>query len=105
LPSYQTDIDVLPFPLGKGKVVQFLQEDLGLDPARVVVAGDAGNDKQMFETGYKGILLVNARAELKTTACAPWHYHSQLPAARGVLDGLRAFGFIEEGKRNEGVDS
>jgi hydroxymethylpyrimidine pyrophosphatase-like HAD family hydrolase len=105
LPSYQTDIDVLPFPLGKGTVVQFLQEDLGLDPARVVVAGDAGNDKQMFETGYKGILPANAHAELKTVACAPRHYHSHLPAARGVLDGLKFFGFIEEGKRNDGVDS
>ena len=96
LPSYQTYIDVLPLPLGKGKVVQFLQQELRLDPARVVVAGDAGNDLQMFETGYQGILPVNARAELKTAACAPWHYHSPLPAARGVLDGLKAFGFIEE---------
>jgi len=98
LPSYQRYIDVLPSPLGKGKVVQFLQVELGLDAARVVVAGDAGNDLQMFETGYKGILPVNAREELKTAACAPWHYHSQLPAARGVLDGLKFFGLIEEGK-------
>ncbi len=76
LPSYQRYIDVLPLPLGKGKVVQFLQEALRLNPPRVVVAGDAGNDLQMFETGYQGILPVNAREELKTAACAPWHYHS-----------------------------
>ncbi len=25
----------------------------------------------------------------------PWHYHSSHPAARGVFDGLRHFGFIE----------
>jgi hydroxymethylpyrimidine pyrophosphatase-like HAD family hydrolase len=98
LPSYQTYIDVLPLPLGKGRVVMFVQQELGLDPDRVVVAGDAGNDLQMFETGYKGILPVNAREELRTAACAPWHYHSSLPAARGVLDGLKFFGFIEEGK-------
>ncbi len=84
LPSYQTYIDVLPLPLGKGRVVQFLRQELGLDPARVVVAGDAGNDLQMFETGYQGILPVNARQELKTAACASWHYHSPLPAARGA---------------------
>ena len=96
LPSYQTYIDILPSPLGKGKVVQFLQKELDMAPARVVVAGDAGNDLQMFETGYKGILPSNAREELKIAACAPWHYHSPLPAARGVLDGLKFFGFIEE---------
>lgn len=96
LPSYQRYIDVLPLPLGKGKAVQFLQRELGLDPARVVVAGDAGNDLQMFETGYKGILPANAWEELKTAAFAPWNYHSPLPAARGILDGLKYFGFVKE---------
>lgn len=96
LPSYQKYIDVIPQPLGKGKVVQFLQQELGLDSDRVVVAGDAGNDRQMFCTGFKGILPSNALDELKNAACSPWHYQSLFPAARGVLDGLRYFGFIEE---------
>lgn len=74
-------------PLGKGKGVQFLQRELGLDPAGVVVAGDADNDLQMFETGYKGILPVNAWEELKTAACAPWHYLNHLLAARGFSTG------------------
>jgi hydroxymethylpyrimidine pyrophosphatase-like HAD family hydrolase len=95
LPSYQRYIDVLPLPLGKGKVVQFLQRELGMDPARVVVAGDAGNDRQMFETNFKGILPSNARPELQAFARASWHYHSPYPAARGVLDGLEYFGLIE----------
>jgi hydroxymethylpyrimidine pyrophosphatase-like HAD family hydrolase len=94
LPSYQRYIDVLPLSLGKGKVVQFLQRELGLDPARVVVAGDAGNDRQMFDAEFKGILPANARPELQAFACASWHYHSPFPAARGVLDGLEYFGLI-----------
>jgi len=96
LPSYQRYIDVIPLPLGKGKVVQFLQQELGLDSERVIVAGDAGNDRQMFATGFKGILPSNALDELKNAACSPWHYQSPFPAARGVLDGLKYFGFIEE---------
>ena len=74
-------------PLGEGKGVRFLQRELGLDPAGVVVAGDADNDLQMFETGYKGILPVNAWEELKTAACAPWHYLNHLLAARGFSTG------------------
>jgi len=61
-----------------------------------VIAGDSGNDRQMFETEYKGIVPVNALEELKVLARQLWHYHSPLPAARGVLDGLRHFGFSSE---------
>ena len=89
---------MLPAPLGKGKVVQFLQQELDLDPARVVVAGDAGNDLEMFETGFQGILPVNALEELRSAACQPWHYHSPLLAGRGVIDGLLHFGFIRQEK-------
>lgn len=95
--SYGEYIDVLPGPVGKGSVVRFLQQALGLDPRRVVVAGDAGNDRQMFEIGFQGIIPVNALDELKTAASQPWHYHSPQPAARGVLDGLEHFGFIQSG--------
>ena len=92
--SYNTYIDVMPSQLGKGNAVRFLQKQLGLTPEHVAVAGDSGNDRQMFETGYKGIVPVNALDELKTLASKPWHYHSPYPAARGVLDGLRHFGFM-----------
>lgn len=94
--SYDTYIDVLPLNLGKGNAVRFLQQRLGLDPAQVAVAGDSGNDRQMFETEYKGIVPVNALEELKVLASQSWHYHSPYPAARGVLDGLRHFGFTPD---------
>lgn len=93
--SYDTYIDVLPLPLGKGQAVSFLQRHLGLESDQVVVAGDAGNDRQMFEAGFKGIVPCNALDELKILACQPWHYHSPHPAAQGVLDGLQRFGFAD----------
>ncbi len=96
LPSYSEFIDVLPAALGKGNVARFLQRELGLDPDRVVVAGDSGNDCLMFETDFKGILPANALDELKVAAGRPWHYYSPFPAARGVLDGLCHFGFVKQ---------
>jgi hydroxymethylpyrimidine pyrophosphatase-like HAD family hydrolase len=92
--SYGEYIDVLPNPMGKGKAVEFLQRELGIKSERVVVAGDSGNDREMFETGFKGIVPANALDELKAVARHPWHYQSPLPAGLGVLDGLCHFGFI-----------
>jgi mannosylfructose-6-phosphate phosphatase len=98
LPSYGEYIDVLPGPLGKGKAVEFLQKELGLAPERVVVAGDSGNDREMFETEFRGILPVNALDELKAIARPPRHYMSTLPGGRGVLDGLCHFGYVARRK-------
>lgn len=92
--SYTTYIDVLPAVLGKGRAVGFLREQLAYSPDQVVVAGDAGNDRQMFETEFRGIVPANALDELKALARQPWHYHSPRPVARGVIDGLFHFGFI-----------
>lgn len=95
LASYGEYIDVLPNPLGKGKAVEFLQAELGFQPDQVVVAGDSGNDREMLETRFNGIVPANALEELKAIAGEPRHYLSPLPAARGVLDGLCHFGFLE----------
>ena len=87
-------LDVLPRSLGKGQAALFLQRELGLAPEDVLIAGDDGNDKVMFQTGLRGIVPANAAAELKAVAVESWHYHSPYPAGRGVLDGLRHFGLI-----------
>jgi hydroxymethylpyrimidine pyrophosphatase-like HAD family hydrolase len=75
--------------------VRFLQAELGLPADRVVVAGDSGNDREMFAAGFRGILPSNALDELKAAAVEPWHYRSPLPFALGVVDGLRHFGYLE----------
>ena len=95
LPSGKAFIDIVPEHLGKGKSIEFLQNELNLRKNNIVVAGDSGNDRQMFEFGYKGILPVNALEELKNIANEKWHYHSKQPVALGVIEGLEYFKFIE----------
>jgi hydroxymethylpyrimidine pyrophosphatase-like HAD family hydrolase len=92
-------IDVLPHCLGKGQAALFLQRELHLPPEDVIVAGDDGNDKVMFQTGLKGIAPCNAADELKAVASESWHYHSPYPAGRGVIDGLKYFGLIDVARR------
>jgi sucrose-phosphate synthase len=90
-------VDVLPEPVGKGGAARFLQQKLGLDMPRVMVAGDGGNDVELFATNFQGVVPANALEELKAVAREPWHYHSPLPVARGVLDGLIHFGLLTSG--------
>ena len=94
LPSHGAYIDVLPEGFGKGDAVRFLQQELKVPRDRVVVAGDSGNDREMFETDFPGIIVGNAHEELIALADVDRHYHSPLPAGRGVLDGLRYFGLV-----------
>lgn len=95
VPSQDRFVDVFPAGFGKGELTRFLQHRLGVEPERTVVAGDSGNDREMFETGFRGIVPGNALEELKRAADKPWHYHSPRPAAGGVIDGLQYFGLVE----------
>lgn len=85
-------VDILPEAGGKGAAVSRLTMLLGADPARVVVAGDTGNDREMFRVpGIRGIVVANAHPELTAMAakyrdCVHW---AQAPYAAGVTEGCR----------------
>ena len=92
--SHRRYIDVLPTGVGKGDAVTFLQSELSVDRDRVVVAGDSGNDCELFEAGFPGVVVANAQEEILACIREPFHYRSGLPGARGVLDGLEHFGLV-----------
>lgn len=92
------DLDILPASSGKGKAIRFLVEHEGLDPERVVVAGDTGNDASMFLEFEKGVVVANAKPELLELArdlgegrvyCARQQY------AAGVEEGLEHYGVLD----------
>lgn len=92
--SSDRDLDVLPEMADKGRALTWLCEELGIGLDEVVVAGDTGNDRAMFELdGVRGILPGNALPELVSLAQArSGMVLTQGMAARGVIDGLRQFG-------------
>jgi hydroxymethylpyrimidine pyrophosphatase-like HAD family hydrolase len=93
-PCYGQYIDVFPEGMNKGLAARFIQSRLGFPDGRTVVAGDSGNDRTLILSGLPAILPSNSLEELRLIATAPHHHHSRLPAARGVLDGLRHFGHL-----------
>lgn len=89
-------LDIIPAAAGKGKAIRFLIGHLHLTPRQVIVAGDSGNDRSMFEEFAQGIIVANAQPELKRwaeTSGAPAYLARQSFAA-GVEEGLRHFGVL-----------
>jgi mannosylfructose-6-phosphate phosphatase len=85
--SSKRDLDVLPAGADKGTAVAFLARTWNLAPENVIVCGNSGNDRSMFEHGFRGIVVSNAHHVLRRLKGANI-YHAERPFAAGVVEGL-----------------
>jgi hydroxymethylpyrimidine pyrophosphatase-like HAD family hydrolase len=92
--SGASDFDVIPAAAGKDKATQWVVGKLGFDPARVIVAGDSGNDLAMFHTARMAIAVGNARPELLERADPNRTFFATEPHALGLIEGLKHWGVI-----------
>ena len=94
--SSSRDLDIIPAAAGKGNAIRYLLEHLELDPDRLIVAGDSGNDLSMFEAFPCGIVVANAQPELHILreAADSEHFFATAKCAGGVAEGLRHFGLL-----------
>lgn len=91
--SGDKNLDLIPVNAGKGQAADYLRARLDFRPERVLVAGDSGNDREMFRAPFKGIVVGNADADLKALT-GPHIYHARASHAAGVLEGLRFWGAL-----------
>lgn len=89
--SSNRDLDILPANADKGNALIWLCRKLGYGLDEVVVAGDTGNDSDMFALdGVRGILPANARNELRERFAGRDHvFEAAGREADGVIQGLR----------------
>lgn len=85
--SSNRDLDVLPAGVNKGSAARHAIECLRVRRDRVIACGDSANDLSMFRHGFRGVVVSNAHAELRTLDSASTH-QSDRPFADGVLDGI-----------------
>lgn len=90
------DLDIIPTAAGKGKAIRFLLNFLEIEAGKVIVAGDSGNDRTMFEEFNYGIIVANAQPELKALPdrAEDNHYRAGERYAAGVVEGLHHFGVL-----------
>jgi sucrose-6F-phosphate phosphohydrolase len=86
--SSNRDLDILPAATNKGTAAMYLARRWGIDRRCVIVAGDSGNDLEMFIAGFRGIVVANAQSELRRLHGANV-YHAKAKFAAGVLEGLQ----------------
>jgi len=87
------NLDLIPKNADKGLAVVDLRQLLNLPSERVVVAGDSGNDVDMFLHNFKGIVVGNADEDLKTLSGTNI-YQAKADYADGVLEGLHFWGVV-----------
>jgi sucrose-6F-phosphate phosphohydrolase len=91
--SGSKNLDIIPASAGKGGVIDYLHRSLNIAAKQVAVAGDSGNDTEMFIAPYCGIVVGNADNDLRRLNGAHIYKANNLYAA-GVLEGLRYWGVI-----------
>lgn len=88
-------LDVIPACAGKGKALAWLCAQLQIPLSEAAVAGDTGNDADMFLLpGVHGIVVENALPELRAAVAGCQAYLAAAAMADGVIEGLQALGVL-----------
>ena len=95
--SASKDLDLLPINGDKGLAVRFLRSKWAIEPQQTVVCGDSGNDIALFRGEERGIIVGNAKPELRqwyTANQTDYRYLAQATHAGGIIEGLQKFNFL-----------
>lgn len=85
------DVDILPEGGGKGEALRYVIGKFAEERARVLVAGDSGNDLDMLMLGYPSVIVSNARPELLEAEDHETLFRASRPCAGGILEAWMHF--------------
>jgi sucrose-phosphate synthase len=88
-------LDVVPVRAGSGMSVRHLLYKWGFAPENVLVAGDSGNDEEMLKGRTLGVVVGNYSPELEKLRKWPRIYFAQATHARGILEGIEYYKFLD----------
>ncbi|ANU26443.1 HAD-IIB family hydrolase [Planococcus versutus] len=85
------DVDILPMESGKGQALQYILDKYQLNNAKLLVAGDSGNDIEMLTMGFPSVIVGNAQAELLEQAEHSFVYRATKEYAAGIHEAWQHF--------------
>jgi|GEM_PF-33171 len=87
-------LDVVPIRASPGLAIRFFCFKWNLEPQRLLVAGDSGNDWDMLSGDTLGVVVSNHTPELERLRGRPRVHFSKSPHARGILEGIDWYDFL-----------
>lgn len=98
-------VDVLPKQASKGQAIQYLADKWNWEYARIVTAGDSGNDRDMLSGIGQGVVVGNHSPELAGLSSGKTGqiYYANASFAGGIIEGLRHFGMLDPVERQSEV--
>lgn len=85
------DLDILPPNSGKGEALRYLLNRHNISDAKLLVAGDSGNDLEMLTLGFPSVIVGNAQTELKNQSEHPLIFRANRPCAGGIYEAWTYF--------------
>ncbi|HED16535.1 MAG TPA: HAD-IIB family hydrolase [Gammaproteobacteria bacterium] len=93
--SHDAYLDVLPVRVSKGLALRYLTMKWAIQPECMLVAGDSGNDEEMFKGNTLGVVVGNYSKEIERLRGKPRIYFADAEYANGVLEGIQYYDFLE----------
>lgn len=85
------DVDIVPLPSGKGQALQYLLDKYNIRDAKLLVAGDSGNDSEMLTLGFPSVIVGNALPELLENEEHPLIFRATKGYAGGIQEAWKHF--------------
>lgn len=85
------DVDIVPEESGKGRALQYLLDKYKVEDAKLLVAGDSGNDLEMLTLGFPSVIVGNAQPELLESDEHPRIFRSKKGFAGGIHEAWTHF--------------
>ncbi len=98
--SHGQFLDILPYRASKGKAIRYLSYRWNIPYENILVAGDSGNDEEMLKGEMLGVIVANYSHELEVLRDRKRIYFSKRTFAGGIIDGIKHYDFLSEGKEN-----
>jgi sucrose-phosphate synthase len=93
--SHGDMLDVLPPGIDKGSAVAWLARRLAIPFERMMTCGNTINDLAMLKLPCASVVVGDSEHALREAATSlPNTYLAKAPCADGVIEGLRAFGWL-----------
>lgn len=94
--SHNKYIDILPIRASKGYAIRYISIKWGIPLDRILVAGDSGNDIEMLQGNTLAVVVGNYSDEIEHLKSEHRIYFSKEKFAKGIIDGIKYYNFLEE---------